>query len=68
MTTPQAIMIGAGIIAAAVYATGQRAEAQRGGPYQISANGQFYGAWRVNTATGDVSACGLTGCQRIAEK
>jgi hypothetical protein len=71
MTSPQAILIGAAMIAASVIFvnTIHPAEAQRyGGPYQLMHHSNTVanaGVFRLDTATGDVSYCFITADQTL---
>ncbi len=61
MGYPQAIIMGAALIAAAIFFTNGApvAEAQRTGPWQMQA-GTAQGskvAWRINTKTGEMHYC-----------
>ena len=64
--TPKTVAIGAALVVAGVL-LGMNypiAEAQRDGPYALSAGGGSISgdvtyAWRMNTRTGKVSVCGL---------
>jgi uncharacterized protein YbcV (DUF1398 family) len=65
MKTPQAILIGAALIAASVLFVNsiRPAEAQRGGPYQIMHHSNTLanaGVFRLDTASGEVSYCYIT--------
>ena len=62
MGYPQAIIMGAALIAAAIFFTNGApiAEAQRTGPWQMqvgSDTGSRIG-WRINTKTGEMHVCG----------
>ncbi len=63
MKYPQAIIMGAALIAAAIFFTSGApiAEAQRTGPWQMHVgSGPGIGsavAWRINTVTGEMHAC-----------
>jgi hypothetical protein len=62
MTSPQAILLGAGLIAASIFVvnTIQPARAQSNGPFMLmhhSNTAANAGVFRVDTATGDVSYC-----------
>jgi hypothetical protein len=70
MKTSQAVLLGLGLIAAAVLAAGisNRSEAGNTGPWQIAAGGSQT-AWRINTETGATWFCSILaapskpGCQ-----
>ena len=58
MTYPHAIIIGAALIAAAVFVgtTTRPVEAQRAsGPWQMQARSEI--AWRIDTRTGEMEVC-----------
>ena len=66
MTTPKAILAGAVLIALSIIfiGTAGHAVAGRGGPYQIMHHSNTQanaGVFRLDTATGEVSYCYLTG-------
>jgi hypothetical protein len=71
MTSPQAILIGATLIALSVIAanTMHPAEAQRyGGPYQLMHHSNALanaGVFRLDTASGEVSYCFISGDQSL---
>ncbi len=60
MKYPQAIIMGAALIAAAIFFTNGApiAEAQRTGPWQMQVgSGAADLAWRINTETGEMHVC-----------
>ena len=62
MGYPQVIIIGAALIAAAIYFTNGApiAEAQRTGPWQMqlpAGDAGLFVAWRINTTTGEMYRC-----------
>ncbi len=71
MNYPTAIVIAAALIAGAIATTGARS-ADHEPAFDIVADAQSRGAWRINTRTGAVSACGLrgadSGCYPIEDK
>lgn len=60
MTYPKALFFGLALIAAAILAvgSGRDAPAQASGAYEIQGGGEI---WRLNTLTGQVSRCSVTG-------
>jgi hypothetical protein len=71
MTNTQAILIGAALIAVSVIVTSgiRPAEAQRDGPYQLMHHSNTVanaGVFRLDTSSGDVSYCYITGDQALA--
>ena len=64
MKYPQAIIMGAALIAAAIFFTNGApiAEAQRTGPWQmlVGSNQGAIVAWRINLKTGEMHVCSST--------
>ena len=59
MTYPQAIVIAASLIAAAIFVTNDvpTAQAQIMGPWQMAVAPTENIAWRINTTTGQMEQC-----------
>ena len=72
MKYPQAIIMGAALIAAAIFFTNGApiAEAQRTGPWQmqVGTNKGSALAWRINTKTGEMHVCRGLGGKTICIK
>jgi len=71
MTSPQAILAGAALIAASIFFVNsiRPAEAQRVGPFQLMHHSNIQanaGVFRLDTATGDVSYCYITAENTLA--
>jgi hypothetical protein len=70
MTSPQAIILGAALIAGSILFVNvmRPAQAQQGGPYQLMHHSNTVanaGVFRLDTASGDVSYCFVSGTNEL---